>query len=206
MSKRKQSKQAPLARTTGTATQPGEPIPIEESGDLAAEEVALILAERTRSLAAIPPHQERGESIDAAIFALGKDTCAIEVKYVDGIFPLEGLTPTPCTPDFVAGVINLRGRVLSIIDLHRFLGLEPIQVGPRAQVIAVSAAGLEIGILTNKVYAVRPILIDDLKPALPTSTHFAAEFTRGVTSNMIVCLNLEDILKDERMVVREEVR
>lgn len=183
-----------------------EPLLIAGDSDLEAAEVALILQQRTRALAAIPPQEEKSEAVEAVIFALGESRYAIDVQHVTGIFPLEGLTPTPCTPDFVVGIINLRGRILSVIDLQRFLGLEPTPLGDRAQVIAASAAGLEAGILASKVHAVRPIPLGDLKPTLPTSTRLAVEFTRGVTPDLIVFLDLEKLLSDERMIVREEVR
>ncbi len=183
-----------------------EPLPLQGDSDLDAADVALILQQRTRALAAIPPQEEKSEAVEAVIFALGESRYAIDVQHVTGIFTVEELTPTPCTPDFVVGVINLRGRILSVIDLQRFLGLEATPIDSRAQVIAVSAGGMEVGLLTNKVYAVRPIPLNDLKPTLPTSTRLAVEFTRGVTPDLIVFLNLEKLLGDERMVVREEVR
>jgi len=182
------------------------PLPIAGDSDLDPADVALILQQRTRALAAIPPQEEKSEAVEAVIFALGESRYAIDVQHVTGIFALEGLTPTPCSPDFVAGVINLRGRILSVIDLQRFLGLEATPRSSRAQVIAVSAVGLEAGILVSKVYAVRPIPLNDLKPTLPTSTRLAVEFTRGVTPDLIVFLDLEKLMSDERMIVHEEVR
>lgn len=183
-----------------------EPFAIAGDGDLEAAEIALILQQRTRALAAIPPQEEKSEAVEAVVFDLGESRYAIDVRHVSGIFALEGLTPTPCTPDFVVGIINLRGRILSVIDLQRFLGLEPTPLGDRAQVIAVNAAGLEAGILASKVHAVRPISLGDLKPAPATSTPLAVEFTRGVTPDLTVFLELDKLFGDERMIVREEVR
>jgi purine-binding chemotaxis protein CheW len=173
--------------------------------EISPEEVARILRARAQTLAQVPPEEGAGATAQVVIFALGDEAYGIEAGHVENIYPLEGLTPVPCTPDFVAGVVNLRGRILSVIDLRRFMGLGGITVDENTQVIAVNAAGLEVGLLANDVRSVGTLSLDKLDPALPTSTHATAEYTRGVTPDMIVLLDLEAILLDRRMVVREEV-
>jgi purine-binding chemotaxis protein CheW len=196
------------ARKIGAETSPetrpaGEPLIVSDE-ILSPEEVQHILQERARVLAQIPPAEERGATAQVVMFTLGQEVYGIEATYVENIYPLEELTPVPCTPDFVLGVVNLRGRILSVIDLHRFLGLEGIHIDEETQVMAVSAAGLEIGLLANEVRAVVALPLEKLTPALPTTARVAAEYTRGVTPEMVVLLDLEALLRDRRMIVQEE--
>jgi purine-binding chemotaxis protein CheW len=173
--------------------------------DLPAAEVTQVLQRRARALAQVPPAEEEGAAVPVVVFALGQETYGVEATFVENIYPLEDLTPVPGTPDFVAGVVNLRGRLLCVVDLHRFLGLEHTAIDEEAQVIAVDAAGLEVGILASEVRAVSTLRLDGLQPALPTTTRVAADYTRGVTADMLVLLDLEVLLSDHRMVVYEEV-
>jgi purine-binding chemotaxis protein CheW len=172
---------------------------------LSADEVSLILQQRALDLARAPAPAEEGTRIRIVIFAIGDERYAIPAEFVEAINLLEELTPVPCTPNFVAGIVNIRGRILSVLDIHRLLGLEKVQIDDDTQIIAVSAAGLEVGLLVNQVHAVRHLLLEELEPALPTTTPIAAEYTRGVTPDMTVLLDLEALLEDERIIVREEV-
>jgi len=192
-----------------------EPVVAEEAavrvkGELVTDEtltpaeVVQVLQKRTRALAQIPPAAETGETIPVVVFAVGEEMYAIEAKHVEGVYPLEGLTPIPCTPDFVVGVVNLRGRILSVLDLHRFLGLQGVATGGQAQVIAVSAAGLELGLVASEVRTVTTLPVASLGPALPTTGMTAAQYTRGVTSDLLVLLDLQALLQDPRIVVQEE--
>jgi len=177
---------------------------VTEEG-LSTDEVARILAERARTLAQVPPAEEVGEIIPVVVFALGEETYAVEAGYVEGIYLLEDLTPVPCTPAFVLGVINLRGRILSVVDVHRFLGLKGLEVTAETYVIAVRTADLEVGLLASDVYDVRLLRLEELERALPTTAKVAVDYTRGIAPDMAVLLDLVALLSDDRIVVQEEV-
>ena len=117
---------------------------------------------------------------------------------------MERWTPVPCTPGFVVGVINLRGRVLSVIDLHRFLGQEGIGLEQGAEVVVVKSDEMELGIAVSEVQAVRALHMGDLGPA-PATTQRVADYALGVTADLLVLLDLEALLGDERIVVWKEV-
>jgi len=187
---------------------PRPPVPegfVVEAEGLAPDEIARILEKRARVLAQVPPAREGGEVIQAVTFALGDELYAIEISCVSGIYPLEGLTPVPCTPDYCAGVVNLRGRILSVIDIHRFMGLPGAVAHNGAQVIVVRAAGVEVGILADRVLEVHSLPLAELQPALPTTSRGAAEYARGVAPDMRVLLDLPALLGDGRIVVREKI-
>jgi purine-binding chemotaxis protein CheW len=178
----------------------------EGEEEMSPEEVARILQARAQALAQAPAEESADSIAQVVIFALGDESYGIGATHVENIYPLEGLTPVPCTPDFVVGIVNLRGRIFSVIDLHSFMGLGTVTVDENTQVIAVSVAGLEVGLLANDVHSVGALSLSNLEPVLPTVTHIAAEYTRGVTPEMIVLLDLEAIMQDRRMIVHEEVQ
>jgi len=183
---------------------PSEEAILDKIAAILPEELVDVLRERARRLAQPPAAEITGESVQVVVFNLEEGSYAIKAIYVETIEPLQDLTPIPCTPDFVVGVVNLRGRILSVLDLHRFLGLPAISTDG-AHVIAVRAAGLEVGILASQVRDVRPLLMEELNPVLPTTVGIAASYTLGLTSDMIVFLDLQALMRDERIVVWEEV-
>lgn len=183
---------------------PSTPATLEADG-LSSEEIQRVLQERARALARVPEVEEKGEVAQVVAFSLGQETYAVETAFVGEIHPLVEITPVPCTPEFVVGVVNLRGRILSVVDLQCFLGLAPVAREDSAQIITVHATDLEVGLLVSQVHSVRTLLLDDLEPTLPTATRIAAEYTRGVTPDMLVLLDLEALMNDDRMTVWEEV-
>ena len=62
-----------------------------------------------------------------------------------------------------------------------------------------------MGLLVSEVHAVRALPLAELGPALPTAAHKVAEYTRGITSDMLVLLDLEALMKDKRIIVQEKV-
>src|SRR5438105_2245634 len=83
-----------------------------------------ILHARAQALARAPERASATEaSLDVLEFRLGKERYAVESRYVREIIPLKTLTPLPCTPSFVAGIVNVRGRIVAVLDLKKFFGL-----------------------------------------------------------------------------------
>jgi len=166
-----------------------------------------ILERRARELARTPDTEtEAGEMVEVLNFHLGTETYAVEIRCVHQVRPLERLTPVPCTPSFVAGVVNLQGEILSLLDFRRFLGLQQEGITDLMEIIVVEAAGLKIGLMANRVDEVNWFPLAYFEEPPVTVNEFGAEFIKGVTSEGLILLNLEAILGDARIVVSEEVQ
>src|SRR5450631_2119917 len=89
--------------------------------ELTPDEKQGILRKRAKALARqLEQDHDAGTGLDILEFLLSYETYAIEMCWVAETYPLKDLTPLPCTPAFVAGIINVRGRILSVIDIRRF--------------------------------------------------------------------------------------
>ena len=198
---------SPKPKLAGGTLPLGGEVPVLVPEGLEPEAVARILQARARALAQVPPAEaaEGGLLTQVVVFALGQERYAVQATFVQGIYFVEDLTPVPGTPDFVVGVMNVRGRILSVLDIHRFMGLAGVEIDDDALVAVVHAAGLEVGILVSRVLQVRPLSLGELEPALPTATRIAAEYTRGITPDLLVLLDLEALLGTKRIIVQEKV-
>jgi len=182
----------------------GEALAKEHS--FSAEEAGLVLKARARALAE-PKHSvdTAAVRIDILEFLLSGETYAIEASFIAEIFPLVDFTPLFCTPLFVAGIINVRGRIVSIVDIRRFFDLPIVGLSNLNRVIVVGDGKMEFGILADSIIGMRSLPQLDLQPALPTLTGIREEFLRGVTADRLVLLDMGTILADGRLVVHEEV-
>ena len=165
-----------------------------------------ILRERARVLARAPREDSfELEQIEVLEFLIAGERYAVESSYVRECLPLKELTPLPCTPAFVAGIINVRGRIVSVVDLKVLFDFSQSDLPDAARVVVVAAAGVEIGILADGLLGVRSIPESDVRRSLSTLTGIQAEYLKGVTSDKVAVLDVATVLADPRIIVREEV-
>ncbi len=193
-----------------------EAFDIENEETLSPTELVKIWTERAHALAEEPPAPVTGQTVDLLVFWLSGERHGIEVTNVREIYPLEQLTPVPRTPDFVAGVFSARGRILSVIDLRPFFGLPTLNLSDQTKIIVVSNTNptsntaqstklMEVGILADKVDDVVTVFKEAIAPPLTTHTGTRADHIQGIAPDMLVVLNLNALLSDERLIVQEEV-
>jgi purine-binding chemotaxis protein CheW len=176
---------------------------IAESGE---SERRRILTARTVALAEeLLENPTEGEQIEIVEFLLADERYAIESAYIGEVYPLKDLTPLPCTPPFVLGVINMRGRIISIIDLRIFFEMTNKGLSDLNRVIVLHDGTMEFGILADAIIDARWISRTTLLPSLPTLTEIRAEYLLGVTPERLVLLDGGKILSDRKLVVHDEV-
>ena len=118
---------------------------------------------------------------------------------------MKELTPLPCTPPFVLGIVNVRGRILPVLDLKKFFDLPEKGLTDLHRIILVRGNDLELGLLADVIVGVRSIPADSLQPSLPTLTGVRSDYLKGVTAERLVVLDLARILADPKIIVHEEV-
>ena len=179
---------------------------LEVAGDLPREEVRRILAARAQALAR--PREEAqapADFLDLLVFSLGGERYAIETAYVQEVVPLRALTPVPCTPTFVLGVVNHRGQILPVLDLRRLVGVAGGEAPKDGRVVAVEAGGMAFGIFADAEEGTTSVRTQEI---LPSPVAVSAEhqvMLRGVTSEMIAVLDLERIASEKKIIVQEQV-
>lgn len=171
----------------------------------AADTDELILQARAGVLAQAPAESADTEYIEVVTFVLAYETYGVETIYVNEVYPLKDLTPLPCTPPFVAGIINVHGRVLSVIDIKKFFELPAKGLSDLNKVIIISNGAMEFGILADAVLDVRHIPLREIQPSLATLTGIRDDYLRGITLNGLVVLDVISLLTDPKIIVHEGV-
>lgn len=187
-----------------------------QDDQLSPAELAEILARRAYTLAQEPPAAVTGQTMALLIFRLNNERYGIDVTNVHEIYPLQQLTPVPRTPPFVAGVFSARGRILSVIDLRTFLGLPAAARGQtevgQSKIMVVTntdstseTVQMEVGLLVDEVIDVQTIFTEELEASLTTPTGSRANHIRGVTSDLLVVLELNALLGDKQLIIKDEL-
>lgn len=175
----------------------------EVGGPAEAATVKRILAERARSLAKEGKIGEiSADAREVLEFEMGSERYGIEISEIREVLPLLQYTHLPCTPPFIFGILNIRGEILSIVDLKKFFRLPEQGITNQNKVIILDNGTMAFGILADLIVGVR--LVDMGKMyALPSSIE--EEYLRGMTADGLIMLDCEKILGDPRILVHEEV-
>jgi purine-binding chemotaxis protein CheW len=176
------------------------------TGHASRDETVSVLKARAAELAREGEKRDADrERLDVLSFSLGNETYGIETLYIREVTTMNELTPLPGCPPFVLGIMNIRGQVLSVIDIRTLFDLPQRGMGDQDRVIVLRHGGMELGILGNAILGVVRVPIDELQATLPTLSGICADFFRGVTPERMAVLDGLHLLSDERIVVREDV-
>jgi len=179
---------------------------IEEGFQPAEDELRKILRARAQALSA---ETETAVQEEAAIhvveFVLAYESYAVESAYVREIIPLTEFTPVPGTPPFVLGIINVRGEIMSVIDIKKFFDMPDKGLSDLNKVIILSSENMEFGILADSIAGMRNVLLKDMQAFIPTLTGIRLEYLKGVTNTQLVVLDAGKLLSDQSIIVNESV-
>lgn len=165
-----------------------------------------ILRARAQALARPPALAEgAGGRVEVVEFLLAGERYGFATAQVREVYPLKELTPLPCVPPWVAGIVNVRGQIVAVADLKALLDLPGTALSDQSRVIILQRKHQQLGVLADVVPGVRSLSAGELQPSLPTLTGVRAEFLHGVTADRLVVLDAEKLLSSARMQVREEV-
>ena len=141
-----------------------------------------------------------GESIQLSCFYLKDTLCGLNIDIVQEINQELQITKVPLSPDYVVGIMNLRGQIVSVIDQSRKIGFEPSTITDESRVIIVTSQGEHIGLLVDSVTEVLAAPIKDI--AAPPSNIKGAhgKFFKGVVhtakNEILALLDIETVLAE----------
>ena len=159
-----------------------------------------ILEERARVLMAQESTAETELGEEILTFRLGEGDYSVPAQYVREVQPLGDLTPLPFTPAFIAGLVNVRGRLLAALDIRPLLDMPEAPPHPGAFLLVLTANGMDVGLLADTVVEVRHS-DDQLTPMLSTAAGRGVAWVRGVDRRLSLLLDPPALLADPRLTV-----
>lgn len=169
------------------------------------EDVKERLRQRAQQLAQPEPEIEMGEILDVQLFKISQETYGIETRYVEEVVPLRQLATVPCTPEHILGIVNVRGRMVSVLDLRRFFELPFKGLSDLNSVMVVSDGQMEFGLLTDRIQGSRALPERQILEPPAHLQGIRSDYLLGVTAAQWVILDGQRLLADPRLVVEERV-
>ena len=136
-------------------------------------------------------------------FFLAGEEYGVEILRVQEIISMMPITRVPRTPPYIRGVINLRGKVIPIMDLREKFGI-PASTEPEQVMIVVQVAGVQIGVVADTVSEVASIASADIDPTPDFGAEFHTEFLLGLgksNGRLRLLLDIERVLSTDEVTV-----
>lgn len=151
---------------------------------------------------------ETGELLQLVSFNIGSEEFGVDILKVQEINRMIELTHIPNSPEFVAGVINLRGRIIPVVELRTRLGMPPKESDKYTRIVVVEINEKTIGFIVDSVNEVLriPTSITEAPPSICSGIQ--SEFITAVgklEDRLLILLDLEKVLLDEEKAVLEEI-
>jgi purine-binding chemotaxis protein CheW len=142
------------------------------------------------------------------VVGLSGEYFGIDLKSVQEFSHITNLTPVPNCPEHVIGNMNLRGSILTVMDIRGCLGMPAGRFSRSAKVVVTSANDIVAGVAVDNIYDIAYLGLSDISP-LPTSVGPAVEkYARGTAhygGRAMTVLNLSGIIKEGSLIVNEEM-
>lgn len=84
-------------------------------------------------------------------FRVGEEVFGLEIGNVREVIEYREVTPVPRAPEFVAGIISLRGAILPVVDLRKRIGMEPTEPGPETVILVLEVDGRRVGLVADRI-------------------------------------------------------
>ncbi len=141
-----------------------------------------------------------GDMVRWVTFRLDKEVYGINVMQVQEVLRLTEIAPVPGAPEYVMGIINLRGNVVTVIDTRKRFALGPKELDDAARIIIIEAAKYTVGILVDSVAEVVDLAMSEIETAPSVGNENSSEFIQGVASRngaLLILVDLNKLLTDD---------
>ncbi len=145
-------------------------------------------------------NQAADQVLQWVTFRLQEETYGINVMQVQEVLRYSEIAPVPGSPDYVLGIINLRGNVVTVIDTRSRFGLPPAEVTDNTRVVIIEAEKQVIGILVDSVAEVVYLKQSEVDVAPNVGTDESARFIQGVANRegeLLILVDLNKLLNDD---------
>lgn len=140
--------------------------------------------------------EKEQETLQIIIFRLAQEWYGVEITKVKEILKTSKITYLPSSPESIAGIVNLRGNILSITDLKKMFGLPHEEPTEKTRIIAIASGIWETGVLVDEVVDSVKVPVHEIEPSLFTLSKDGGQYIEGhcrVGNQLIGLINVEKV-------------
>lgn len=135
-------------------------------------------------------------------FRILPETYAIEEKYVSEVLSLRNLTEIPGTPSYLLGVINFRGKILSVLNLQIFLNKREKGLAELNKLVVISDGKMEYGIVSDGIFGQKNVDIKSIGNKPTNLDSSMEEFISGILPDGVILLDGNSLLNTSKIIIK----
>ncbi len=165
-----------------------------------------LLRARAAALSSAPVNQDREAAFDVIVFRICNERYGIESRFMKEVCAINALTMIPCTPAWLSGIINLRGRIVAVLNLIKLFNLPDTETETRKPaVVVVGDHEFECGILAHEIAGHRTVFKDEIQEtAHRTALEAPPKWLKNITADRLIILDYAKIRSDKSIIVNAE--
>ena len=136
------------------------------------------------------------------LFGLDNEIYGVDISDVHEIIRMQPVTKVPKAPFFVEGIINLRGKVIPVVDIRKRFGLSGVEQTKDSRIVVVDIGGTTIGMIVDEVTEVMRIPADSIEPPSDIVAAGDSDYLLGIArvdEKMVILLDLDRLLPKSEM-------
>lgn len=147
------------------------------------------------------------EDVQLVIFKLAKEDYGLPISKVQEINRMVPVTKLPNTPEFMEGIINLRGRVIPVLDLRKRFGFVSQETTDDTRIMVTDVSGQTVGLIVDAVNEVVKLAGNNIEPP-PPSFVLDANFVQGIgklENRLVILLDIDHIITSQESILLKDM-
>lgn len=139
---------------------------------------------------------------------IGRETYGVPISIVREIVRVPEITAVPNAQKYVEGVINLRGKIISVVDLRKRFGETDIESNKKNRIVVVELENRTVGLIVNAAFEVLKIAPSDIEPPSSVFLNGEVDYVTGVgklNNRLVILLDLNKVLNGSQLHHRDEI-
>lgn len=144
--------------------------------------------------------QQAGESRQLVVFSIADEIYGVDIHQVKEIIRVPEITRVPRTPDFVEGVVNLRGSVIPVLDLRKRFGFASGEASSDQRIVVMEVANQTVGMIVDSVSEVLQVDVEEVEAPSPYVVSVDSQYIAGIVKldeRLIILLDADRVLSNE---------
>lgn len=147
------------------------------------------------------------DELQVVVFILEKNYYGVHILQVQEIIKMTEVTKLPNTPDFIEGIVNLRGKIVPIMDLRKRFGLQEAATNENSKILILKLEEVQFGIIVDEISEVEKVPVSLIENPPKVVSGVRGEFISGIAKNnerLLILLDIEKILTlEEREIIKD---
>ncbi len=148
------------------------------------------------------------DELQVVVFELENSYYGVHILQVQEIIKMTEITKLPNTPKFIEGVVNLRGRIIPVMDLRKRFGLNPIPVNEEWKILILKTEEVLFGVMVDQISEVEKISVGIIEVPPKIVAGVKGEFISGIAKTdkrLLILLDIERILSEEEQDMLKDI-